>query len=621
MPNFGSLFYKPKKNDKEISAKRWNIFSILGKAISKTCTVIGAIILVIVLLSVLLVSSAGNTKKPLPSDMVLVFKVEDGLAEIPTRPSLLEPFPFMQPTIRNVIDTLDKARKDERVRGLVVNLKGGTLNIAHIQELRSAIARFRESGKFAKIYASSYGDDMGGLTQYYFASAFDEIWMQPVGMMAISGPDFEMPFAKDALDKLGVSAQFFQREEYKSAMENFTNSEMSSENLETLRSIIGNLSARMMEAIANDRDMQMFDIGKYIDYGLLTGQEALDAKLIDRLDYGDVLVSEIRKDATGDPDDDSVALVTLAEYSQHKSKPPKNATLRKDVALIYAVGTIVDMAGAQGNAGADEISNAIAEAYDDDNIEVIVIRVDSPGGSPSASETIRRAIVKAKEKGKKVIISMGPVAASGGYWISADADKIFALPGTLTGSIGVVMGKFEGSELWKKLGINWQGPQMGGNADIFSINSKFDERATDRLNALIDSTYDSFVTIVANGRNMEVDRVREIAKGRAYTGEQAKVFGLVDEMGGLRSALEEAAKMVGAESSKDINIIRMPRERNKFEQIMALFGQEVSLGKFLQTFLGMDSKFLSSLRGVVNEAKLVQENKTIVYDADLEALR
>ena len=620
MKNFGSLFYKPKKNKKEIRAKRWNVFSILGKVIKKTCMALGAMILISTIFSTILVFSLGKSGPPLPDDMVLVFKIEGGITEIQTRPSLMDPFPFMHPTLRNVIDTLDKAKDDDRIRGLIVSLKGGAVSIAHTQELRVAIARFKESGKFTKIYAPSYSEGMSGLGQYYLASAFDEIWMQPVGMLSISGMNMEMPFAREALDKLGVSAQFLQREEYKSAMENFTNSEISPENKETLDSLLGNLSLRMMADIANDRPIDMISLGMQVDKGILTGKEALNAKLLDRLDYADVMVSEIRRQASGDPDDDSVELISLARYSQDKIKPSKKP--KTNVALVYAVGTIVDSAGAQGNAGADKISNAIAEAYEDEKIEAIILRVDSPGGSPSASETIRRALVKAKEKGKKVIVSMGPVAASGGYWISTDADIIFASPGTITGSIGVVMGKFEASGLWKKLGINWDGAQMGANADLWSMNQPFDALATARMNVLIDDVYDAFVTRVGQGRKLTKAQVKNVAKGRAWTGEQAALNGLVDELGGLTDALDKTATLFNGKDRHDLNVIRMPRALNKFEQFMEIFGGQVSLGQSMAQFFGIDSGFLKQFHSIITEAKLFSgKNKTIIYDAELEALR
>jgi len=255
-----------------------------------------------------------------------------------------------------------------------------------------------------------------------------------------------------------------------------------------------------------------------------------------------------------------------------KEKPTKN------VALIYVSGTIVETDGASGGAGADKISSTIYQAYMDKDIDAIILRVDSPGGSPSASETIRRSLVKAKEKGKKVIISMGPVAASGGYWIATDADKIYANAGTITGSIGVLMGKFEASALFEKYGVNWQGPQYGENADIWAVHKKFDTRANERMNVLIDSTYDGFLKRVAEGRDMTIGQARAVAKGRPWTGLQAKERNLVDEIGGLNVALDGTAQLLGATNRHDLNVIKMPRELNSVERLLELLGQEVSMG-------------------------------------------
>jgi protease-4 len=291
------------------------------------------------------------------------------------------------------------------------------------------------------------------------------------------------------------------------------------------------------------------------------------------------------------------------------------------VALIYVTGTIMDVSGAQGNAGADDIAATITKAYSDKDISAIVVRVDSPGGSPTASETIRRALVKAQEKDKKVIVSMGPVAASGGYWISTHADKIFATPATLTGSIGVVMGKFEASDLWNKIGLNWEGPQIGKNAGIWSINQPFTEDELARMNVLIDNTYEAFLTRVAEGRGLSESQVRRIARGRVWTGEQARNVGLVDELGGLDQTLDFTAKMLGKGDRHDINVVKMPRELSGIERFLELIGQEVSIGAALKNATGIDPVFLKSLKGVANQAALSQQSPAMVYDAQLETSR
>lgn len=242
---------------------------------------------------------------------------------------------------------------------------------------------------------------------------------------------------------------------------------------------------------------------------------------------------------------------------------------------------------------------------------------DSPGGSPSASETIRRALVKAQEKGKSVIISMGPVAASGGYWVATNADKIYASSGTITGSIGVVMGKFEAGDLFDTYGINWEGPQLGENADIFAIHEKFDAQGKARINSLIDSTYDAFLSRVAQGRNMTKAQAREVAQGRPWTGEQAMKIGLVDDLGGLDFALDETAKMLGKTSRHDLNVIRMPQELSPFEQILNLFGVEVGIGKFLN----VNTDWVQKVQTFMSQMTFLNENTQTIYEPELEAFR
>jgi protease-4 len=621
MKKIGSFFYSPKKTSDD-KPKRWNIFRIIGTALKRTCTAIGAMVLISAVISFILISRmAGNVAPPLPAEMLLVMTLDGGVSEIQSRPSILEPFPFDQPTIHNVINTLDRAAGDARVKGLILNMRGAPLSVAHIQELRTAIARFKQSGKPAKIYAASYDDPMGGLSQYYLASAFDEIWMQPVGMLSISGASMEMPYAKEALAKLGVQTQFLQREGYKGAMENFSNAEMSPESQEMWGSILTNISAKMMVDIAQDRALPIDALKTYIDTGILTGNEALQATLIDRLDYADVMVSDLRENLKGDREDKTLKLIPFERYagSVKQSQPAVRAVnARQNTALIYVVGAIMDTAEAGGNAGADKIVEAIYQATDDTTIKAIVLRVDSPGGSPTASETIRRALVNAKAKGKKIIVSMGPVAASGGYWVATDADKIVASHGTITGSIGVVMGKFEASGLWDKVGVNWQGPQLGQNADMWSPNKPFDAQAQARMNILIDDIYDAFLTRVAEGRGMTKDEARNVAQGRAWTGAQAQERGLVDTLGGFDVALDETAKMLGLNSRDDLNIIRIPREKNAVEQFIELFGAQVSLGHMF----GLNSELVQRFKAYVTQARL-SDNATnsSVYNAELEAFR
>lgn len=600
----GSLFFKPKPRTKEISRKRWHFPSILWRAVKKTCMVIGAIVLFSALLTFFLTSRMGEKAASIPGEFILALTIDSGVGEQGREPTFMDPFPFSRPTVRQIVDSLDRAATDDRVKSLLVNLESGGLDIAHIQEMRAAVKRFRASGKKAIIYSSSYGDFGEGLGNYYFASAFDQIWMQPVGMVSIAGIGIEMPFVKTLLEKIGARAQFYQREEYKNAMESFTADSMSEPSRESISDIVDSLSGQMADAIASDRKIKVPAFKALVDKGLLTGNEALQAGLIDRLDYVDALIEETQVAAGGKPDDDKPELVALEDYAAHApmQRGPK-------VALVYATGMIAPGGSGEGVADADRIANAILDAADDGAYKTIVVRIDSPGGSPTASETIRRAIVKAKEDGLKVVVSMGPVAASGGYWIATDADRIFSSPATLTGSIGVVMGKFELSALWEKLGVNWDRETWGENAGLWSVNTPFNEAQAERMNVLIDDIYAAFIARVAAGRNMSPEQVRTIARGRAWTGEAAQKIGLVDELGGLDAALDYAARNVGAEDRRGITVDVLPQPEGALEQLINLFGAQASLPQGIHALEAMVLKM-----NVINAGP-------VAYDPLLDMMR
>lgn len=608
----GSYFYRSKPRHGEISRKRWNIGRMLGTLIRRTCLTLGGFMLFIIFLGFLGGMLGGPTR--LPKEMILTLNITDPIGE--TRHGSLFADPFAAPgaTVQDVIETLDRAAVDRRVKGLLVSLDDGGIEMAHIQELRAAVKRFRKTGKFARIYTASFADLGSGIGAYYFASAFDEIWMQPAGLVSITGLALDMPFGKGAMDKLGVKAEFLHREEYKSAMESFTNTEMSPANREVMTSIIDDLSVQLFKDISADRKIKSRALQAQIDKGLIAGDAALKAGLINRLDYADVMVDEAREKITGKKDSDEPELVPTEDY--HDAMFSRRGSRRtSDVALVRIAGEIIPGSEPKpGYATGDYIASAIQEAADTDSIKVIVVRVDSPGGSPSASETIRRAIVKAQQDGKKVVVSMGPVAASGGYWVGVNADKIFALPSTLTGSVGVIMGKFQIGGLWKKLGVNWDGVSWGKNARLWSSNEPMSGSERAALNDAIDSTYNDFIDRVAEGRGMDRAKVRGIAKGRAWTGLQAAKNGLVDEIGGLDSAMDYAAKLAGKSSRSKLNVIELPKPLSPAEQFMRLMGGQVSLGQGLS--------LLTAIEPVLKRVETIRRGGPVqAYDPDLTGLR
>ncbi len=571
---------KPKKKKKKRS-----LLGVLGTALKRTCTLIGALVLFSAFMGAMATTAIMESSAPtLPDQFVLSLPLK-GVTEYEGNTGYY-PLAEKYPTVREIVDALDYARTDNRVKGFVTVMKSGGVNLAQIQEIRAAVHRFRESGKFAYIYAVSYGDMGRGLGTYYLASAFDEIWMQPVGMLSVAGIKAEVPFVRDVLNKIGVEPQFFARKEYKNVFESFSKTGMSDESREMTSSMIGDMALHIMDGISKDRAMSLPVLQTHVDKGIFVDREALEAKLVDRLDYLDVMESHVKKIVTGDPENPDFKFVKMKRYVRAMEAGKSEGVAEKPlVALVYIAGTIVMSDSGSGYGGnhavADDIASDILGAANDEDIRAIVLRIDSPGGSPTASEAIRRAIVRAKEKGKTIIVSMGGAAASGGYWIAADADYIFALPGTLTGSIGVAGGKFVMQELWNKLGVNWESVQVGKNAGVWSLNEPFSEAGTERVNAMMDSIYAAFIHRVAEGRHMTPVQVDEVARGRVWTGRQAVGKGLVDGLGGLDMALDYVAGLVGAVNRDGLNVVILPKPQTPFEKIVELVETQVSMGAAL----------------------------------------
>ena len=354
--------------------------------------------------------------------------------------------------------------------------------------------------------------------------------------------------------------------------------------------MLDDIAGVMVTDIAADRKMTAEQVHHVIDRGMLTDQEALTAKMIDRLDYLDVLKKEIRMKIVNTEDLKAMKFIRFGHYMDdvQGEESPSLSGDKPEIALIYAVGTIVSDDGSNASVSmggaavsARDIASEINQTVSDKNIKAIVLRVDSPGGSPTASETIRRALVHAQENGKKVVVSMGGTAASGGYWISASADRIFAMPTTITGSIGVAGGKFVFTRLWDKVGVKWDNVHIGDNSSLLSSNEKYSEAGRERMNAIMDSIYEAFITRVAEGRHLSKERADEIARGRVWTGASALSLGLVDEMGGLNAALDHAAILSGLKSRRDAVIVELPKEKTTLERITELLDTQSRLGQGL----------------------------------------
>lgn len=599
---------------------KWKILPILWLGLKRASMAVGFLVLLNIFVAAVFMAffTPETPKAPtLPDEMVLFMELNDGFREVPSLASFTDPFAPAEPTVREIVDGLDRAAQDDRVKGIVARMYGGAFSLAQTTEVRAALKRFRDAGKFAYIYSTSYGEGGGGLGRYYLASAFDEIWMQPLGVVSIPGVQAEMPYLRGALDKIGVQPSFYQRKKYKTAMESFTNKNMSAASRETMQTIVTDIRKELLANIPAERGMTPGGFEDLIDKGLFTAPEALEAGLIDHADYGDVLLDDVAEKVTGERDADALNLVNLDAYIGvgKNNAYAFIAGMKPKVALVYAVGMIMESSEAGGFdnrqvAAADVIAPAILNASKDESVQAIVLRIDSPGGSPAASESILRAVEKAQARGKPVIVSMGDTAASGGYWIAAYADKIYALPTTLTGSIGVVGGKFTAGALLDKLGVNMETVHWGKNSGIWSLTAPFSAGEAERINAMLDNVYDNFVARVAKGRDMDVASVDSIAGGRVWTGRRALEVGLVDEIGGLDDALDYVAQSVGAQSRADLNVVLYPKPKNTLEQFMELLGAQVRMAGYGTALQDKALKVLGPVADMVSVAGQPQDFMT-----------
>lgn len=612
-PLFTAFSGKPKRPKKSIVRITGGF---LYRSLKRLCMAIGVMFMISIILSATLASLLDDGGAPsMPDKVVVYLSLEGDYSDY----SVSSPYSLTKkPNFRHVIDAVDHAQTDKRVKGLLVVENGGSLSLAQRQELRDALKRFRATGKPTWFYAESMDD---GLGSYYIASALDEIWMQPIGTLSVPGLRAELPYARGLLDKVGVDPEFFARKDYKDVFTSFTEKGMKENTRESVTKMLDDIANAMVPDIAADRKMTDSDIRKIIDRGILTDQEALAEKMVDRLGYLDVLKKEIRMKIVGTEDWDAMKFVRFSYYMDEvqNDKFPAIPGEKPEIALIYAVGTIVSDDGSSvssslgggATVSARHIAWAIHESVRDKKIKAIVLRVDSPGGSPTASETIRRALVHAQESGKKVVVSMGGTAASGGYWISASADRIFALPTTITGSIGVAGGKFVFTGLWDKFGVNWDEVHIGDNSSIVSSNEKYTDEGRERMNATMDSIYDAFITRVSEGRHMPKERVDQVARGRVWTGASALSLGLVDEMGGLNAALDHAAILSGLKSRRDAHIVELPKEKTVFEKISELLETQSRLGQGLSTQSRLGELLMPLLSQYDNAGYMTRESLVI----------
>jgi protease-4 len=481
--------------------------------------------------------------------LILELDLTDGIVEGQPGDPVSALLSMRRTHLRDVLGGLRRARTDPRVKALIVKIGGHRVGLAMAQELRDAVRAFRDAGKLTVAWAESFGEVSRGTVPYYLATVFERIYMQPSGDLALTGVALEEPFFNEALGKIGVTPRFAKRHEYKTAANTFMERAYTPEHEEMSGRLVASAGEQVVEGVATGRGLPEERVRELIDRAPLLGAEALEAGLVDKLAYRDEVYAEIRA-AVGD---ENARLRYVARYNRTQGLAKRLPRPQQDaVALIQGQGPIrlgrsgrSAMPGQGSSIGSETIAAAFRAAVKDDRVKAIVFRVDSPGGSYVASDTIWREVVLAREAGKPVVVSMGNVAASGGYFVAAPATVIVAQPGTLTGSIGVVVGKPVIGDLLDRLGIGLGSVEQGAHARMFTPTRDFTEDEWTRVNHFLDRVYDDFVGKVAEGRGMPRERVDSLARGRVWTGADAHERGLVDELGGLNLALELARKKSG----------------------------------------------------------------------------
>ena len=544
----------------------------MKKIVVRMLATIGALTLLSTLLGVLSVLLGGARVKPgtlveIDFSQPIGEYAPMGLAE------LVFPTPLVT---RDLVDLLRRAADDERVTGVIGRVGGVGMGFAQIQEVRDAVQALSRAGKRTVAHADTYGEFDTGTRAYYLASAFDTVYLQPSGDVSITGLVAQTPFVRDALGKLGVKPRLSARGKYKNAINVFTEQRYTEAHREATGAVVTGQFEQIVRGIAVARDLELETVRGLIDRAPVGADAALEAGLVDGLRYRDEVYEEFET-----PDGEDAPRLPAKRYLARAGRPDGDRGGEK-VALIYGVGSVhrgesgFGILSGEPTMGAETVAAAFRAAVDDEDVRAILFRVDSPGGSYVASDTIWREVVRARREGKPVVVSMGNVAGSGGYFVAMAADRIVAQPGTITGSIGVLAGKMVTSDLWERLGINWDEIPAGRNATMWSTTRDFDDAQWTEVEGFLDRIYADFTGKVAAGRKLSPAEVEEVARGRIWTGEAAQGLGLVDALGGFATALDAIRELLALPGDAAIDLAVFPRPRTLPEVLLARLAGEDS---------------------------------------------
>jgi protease IV len=462
------------------------------------------------------------------------------------------------PVLRDYIDAIDSARNDPHITGLVVRIGPLDTGWSKLEEIRSHLLAFQASGKPSICYL---GYDGIGNPEYYLATACQKIWLVPTSQVSITGMMAEALFLRGTLDKLKIVPEFYHIAEYKTATNSYTEKKFTPAHREEVESVLHSIYGTYVSEASQARHIDPAQFEREITTGPLLTSEAVQDHVVDRLAYWDQVQDYFKSEYHGwNP-------VSLNNYRAWITNPSG-----EKIAVVYATGMIVS--GNSGYSptdgilmGGDSVASDLRKARKDSSIRAIILRIDSGGGSVVASEVIRREVELARDA-KPLVVSMSDTAASGGYWIATPANKIVAEPNTITGSIGVLIGKLNLAGLYALLGLSTDYVATSDNATLFSDQQNFTPQQEAYIQKSLHETYSEFTQGVAKGRGLSVDAVDKIGKGRVWTGAQAKGLGLVDELGGLDRAVDVAKNLAHIPATESVRLVRFPEEQSLLQQLL-----------------------------------------------------
>jgi protease-4 len=585
----------------------------LGRGMFRLLAALGAVVGLFAIVSMVLLAvywPADPAQKELPKKIILSVALMPGLAELNADGPFQKLFSNARLSLFEIVRALDVAAEDDRVKGVFVNLTYADFGLAEAQELRAAISRLRAGGKVTHVFAESF-DRGGAVGPYYLASAFDTVSMQPSGLLAITGVSLDLPLLGEALRSQGITPQFSARHEYKGAMASLTEATLPAPIRENLQKMLRSLFNQITAGIARARRQSPDTIATFIDNAPLLAREAKASGLVDQLHYQDQAWTAARKASDG------AQQVFLKDYAAVTEAKESAQEAQHEIAVVALTGAIVGGGSRQFNEGDNLSSGYVRRVLDkvrkNKAVRAVVLRIDSPGGSYIAADSMLREIMRLREAGKTVVVSMADVAASGGFFLSLGADHVVAQPASVTGSIGVVGGKVVIGDLLAKFKGEATQIAIGRNAGMFSPLRPFTNSQNARMTAILDNIYDDFTRRTQATRRLTDAEIDAAARGRVWTGEAARQVGLIDGLGGYREAINLARLTMGLAADETVKVAVYPRDLGSSDALLEMI-QEGGLDQWLDV-ISLMMRFRETFGAIVDVMQV--DHQTMRLEVDL----